>query len=144
MQMNSRKRILSIIALAALLFAANAVGPVYKRFVTLVHANSAQATPAAAKAPDVVIMVCSEAGEAPDPEAGVISIDSTNLKLDLPQTGATCANALRSLYSQGFVRQDYSGSAIQWHVSGGMGTQCYYLTACTVEKIFQWVLVRGA
>jgi hypothetical protein len=143
MQMNSRNRIFSIIALAALLFAANAVGPVYKRFVTLVHANSAQATPAA-RAPDVVIMVCSEAGETPDPEPGVISIDSTNLKLDLPQVGATCATALRSLYSQGFVRQDYSGSAIQWHVSGGLGTSCYYLTACSVEKIFQWVLVRGA
>jgi hypothetical protein len=145
--MNSRKRIFSIIALAALLFATIAVGPVYKRFITPVHANPAQASSAQgnqAKAPDVVIMVCSEAGEAPNPEPGVISVDSTNLQVNLPQTGNTCAQALKLLYGQGFIRQDYSGEAIQWHVSGGLGTSCYYLTACSVEKIFQWVLIRGA
>jgi hypothetical protein len=141
-QMNSRKRIFWIVALSALLFAAVAVGPVYKRSLIAVHANQAQANQAKA-APDIVILVCSEPGESPDPEPGVLSVDSTNPQVTLPQTGNSCAQALRTLYGQGFVRQDYSGEAIQWHVSGGLGTSCYYLTACSVEKIFQWVLIRG-
>ena len=140
--MDSPKRIFLIGALAGVAFAAIALNPLYKPFLASVHANQAKAA-APPKAPDVVILVCSEPGETPDPEPGVISVDSTNLQITLPQSGANCAMALQSLYAQGFLRQDYSGAAMQWHVSGGMGTSCYYLTACSVEKIFQWVLVRG-
>lgn len=148
-QMNSRKRISWIAALAATLFAGIAVGPAHKRLLMPVRANPAQASQAPARvgqaAPDIVTLVCSEPGT-PDAELAVIAVDSTNLQVTLPRVGNNCAQSLRNLYGQGFVRQSYSGGATQWRAdiqSGEQSTACYYLTACSVEKTFQWELVRG-
>lgn len=107
--MNSHKRIFLITALAALLFAAIAVGPVYKRAVTPVHASPF--------GPAVVTVLCDTPATIGSAPVGVVGVESTDPSVTIPivwssptTPGASCAQALIGLYSQGFTRQDSSTS----------------------------------
>jgi len=92
--MNSHKRFFLITTLAALVFAAIAVGPIFRRSVTTVGA----APPTSA----VVTMRCINSSSS----GGVYYVNSSDPSVTLPVSGTGCAVALEGLYAQGFTRQD--------------------------------------
>jgi hypothetical protein len=137
--MNSHKRIFRTTALAALLFAAIAVGPELKHAVTRAHAG---------KAPAVVTLACSPANNGfyslfPN-FYGVFEVHSSDPSVTLPTfavpgtPGEACPAALIGLIGQGFRVVEFTGYPSP--LATGFGGA----NASPVPMpVYQWVLARG-
>ncbi len=131
--MHTHKRVLLIVALAVLMFAAIAVGPVYKRTVNPVRAEQG--------GPAVVLLYCStySLGNLPAPTLNTWSVSDPTLILTPALTvGESCSDALESVFRAGFSRLDaMSTGGSTWTVqSSGTTTLLGVITVYT--------LVRGA
>lgn len=127
--MKAHKRLLPIMALAMLAFAAIAVGPVYKRTVNPVRA--------AEKDSAVVLLYCStySAGNLPAPTLNTWSVSDPALTFTPAlYVGESCSAALESLFSAGFNRLDANGSTWTAQSSG---------TTTFLGVMSVYTLVRG-
>jgi hypothetical protein len=125
--------------LAVLLFGAIALGPVYKRTVTLVRA-----APPVPAVPAVVILTCrSESGTPAFLDTSYVNnVDVSNPAITYTppiNMGDDCAGALATITQAGFRFLSSTGNTVPFDPG------CYAVTTsfCKIYDVTQWTLVRG-
>jgi hypothetical protein len=134
--MKSQKRFFLITALTALLFAAIAVGPTYKRSNPPVHAaTSTHAT---------VILLCatvepsnSEFLPAPVVVAPVDDSDTNDVFSPAITTGEDCAMAINSIFADGFSRLDSQANG-----SAFVTSPLTSPPSASAGGVWEWTFVR--